>query len=175
MKAFPRGSKRRSDEEKDAVVVVVVFFLFFCCCFFCFVFFVFFVVFFVFVFFVFFYFACHYWQRPILINCVMSYYLCVLRRLIRPILALNCLLQIEQERSEEESSGFPLCTFLLGFADSFCFVFTSSPSYEASPICTILCNLFPGLCWYVEVFKGGLSLFRFFWPPWERFPACSSP
>ena len=31
------------------------------------------------------------------------------------------------------SSGFPLCTFLLGFADYFCFVFTSSPSYEASP------------------------------------------
>ena len=31
------------------------------------------------------------------------------------------------------SSGFPLCTFLLGFA-SFCFVFTSSPSYEASPL-----------------------------------------
>ena len=34
----------------------------------------------------------------------MCYYLCVLRWLIRPILALNCLLQIEQERSEEESS-----------------------------------------------------------------------
>ena len=30
--------------------------------------------------------------------------LCVLRWLMRPILALNCLLQIEQERSEEESS-----------------------------------------------------------------------
>ena len=41
------------------------------------------------------------------------------------------------------SSGFPLCTFLLGFADSFCFIFTSSPFYEASPLCTILCNLFP--------------------------------
>ena len=32
------------------------------------------------------------------------YYLCVLRWLMRPVLALNCLLQIEQERSEEESS-----------------------------------------------------------------------
>ena len=30
--------------------------------------------------------------------------LCVLRWLMRPILTLNCLLQIEQERSEEESS-----------------------------------------------------------------------
>ena len=43
------------------------------------------------------------------------------------------------------SSGFPLCTFLLGFADSFCFVFTRSPFYEASPLCMILCNLFPWL------------------------------
>ena len=33
----------------------------------------------------------------------MCYYLCVLRWLMRPILALNCLLQIEQERPEEES------------------------------------------------------------------------
>ena len=49
-------------------------------------------------------FVCHYWQRPILINCVMCYYLCVIRWLMRPILALNCLLQIEQERYEEESS-----------------------------------------------------------------------
>ena len=55
------------------------------------------------------------------------------------------------------SSGFPLCTFLLGFADSFCFVFTSSPFYEASPLCTILWNLFSWLCWYVEVFKGGFE------------------
>ena len=35
----------------------------------------------------------------------MEYYcLCVLRWLMRPILALNCLLQIVQERSEEESA-----------------------------------------------------------------------
>ena len=92
---------------------------------------------------------------------------------------LNCLLQIDldgwwdqsklpfADRTREVwgrklcwrclSSGFPLCTFLLGFADSFCFVFTSSPFYEASPLCTILCNLFPWLCWYVEVFKGGFE------------------
>ena len=49
-------------------------------------------------------FVCHYWQWPILINCVKCYYLCVLRWLMRPILALNCLLQIEQDRSVEESS-----------------------------------------------------------------------
>ena len=55
------------------------------------------------------------------------------------------------------SSGFPLCTFLLGFADSFCFIFTKSPFYEASPLCTILCNLFPWLSWYVKVFKGSFE------------------
>ena len=49
-------------------------------------------------------FFCHYWQWQILINCIMCYYLYVLRWLMRPILALNCLLQIEQERSEEKSS-----------------------------------------------------------------------
>ena len=59
------------------------------------------------------------------------------------------------------SSGFPLCTFLLGFADSFCFVFTSSPFNEASPLCMILCNLFPCLCWYVEVFKGGFTTYLY--------------
>ena len=41
---------------------------------------------------------------PILIKCVKCYYLCVIRRLMRPILTLNCLLKIEQERSEEKSS-----------------------------------------------------------------------
>ena len=55
------------------------------------------------------------------------------------------------------SSSFPLCRFLLGFADSFCFVVTSSPSYEASPLCSILCNLLKRLCWYVEFFKGGFE------------------
>ena len=55
------------------------------------------------------------------------------------------------------SSGFPLCMFLLSFAGSFCFVFTSSLFYEASPLYTILCNLFPWLSWYVEVFKGGFE------------------
>ena len=49
-------------------------------------------------------FVCHYWQWPILIKCMKCYYSCFLRWLLRPILALNCLLQIEQERSEEESS-----------------------------------------------------------------------
>ena len=78
---------------------------------------------------------------------------------MRPILALNCLLQIEQERSEEESSvGDALAlAFRCARFSSFCFVFTSTHFYEASPLSTILCNLFPCLCWYVAVFNGGLE------------------
>ena len=63
----------------------------------------------------------------------MCYYLCVLRWLMRPILALNCLLQIEQERSEEESSvGDALalafrcarfCSASLILFESTCFIF----------------------------------------------------
>ena len=84
------------------------------------------------------------------LNCVKCFCLCVLRWLMRPILALNCLLQIEQERSEEESSvGDALAlAFRWTFADSVCFVFTSTPSYEASPFCSILCNLFPDSVWW---------------------------
>ena len=66
------------------------------------------------------------------------------------------------------SAGFLLRTFLVSFADSFCFVLTSIPSYEASPLCSILCILLPWLCWYVEVFR--VSLHGFFWPPGKRFP-----
>ena len=75
-----------------------------------------------------------------------NYCSCVLRWLMRPIYC------IEQGRSEEESSvGDALCTFLLGFADTFCFVFTNT---QVSPLCSIRCNLFPQLCWYIDVFKG---------------------
>ena len=76
------------------------------------------------------------------------------------------------------SSGFPLCTFLFGFADSFRFVFTSSPFYEASPLCTILCNLlWVYLFGMLKSLREALrvSLYCFFWPPWERFPTWSSP
>ena len=48
--------------------------------------------------------ACHYWQWSVLIKRVKCYFLCVLRWLMRPILVLYCLLQIQQERSEEDSS-----------------------------------------------------------------------
>ena len=55
----------------------------------------------------------------------MRYYLCVLRRLMRPLLALNCLLQIEQERSEEESS----------VGDALALAFRYARSCSASLIC----------------------------------------
>ena len=105
-------------------------------------------------------FVCHYWQWPILINCVICYYLCVLKWLMRPILVLNCLLQIEQGRSEEESSvgdALALAFRCARFCSASLILFASySPAplfYEASPLCTILCKL----CWYVEVFKGGFE------------------
>ena len=105
-------------------------------------------------------FVCHYWQWPILINCVMCYYL------MADETNLSSKVPVADKTREFWgrklcwwclSSGFPLCTFLLGIAGSFCFVVTSSPFYEASPLCTILCNLFPWLCWYAEVFKGGFE------------------
>ena len=72
------------------------------------------------------------------------------------------------------SSGFPLGTFLIGFADSFRCVFTSTPSYEARYFVQS-CSLDS-----VDMLKSlrealRVSLYRFFWPPWERFPTCSSP
>ena len=76
---------------------------------------------------------------------------------MRPILALNCLLQIEQERSEEESSvgdALALAFHCARFCSALLILFAS---YEASPLCSVLCNLFPRLCWYVEVFKGGFE------------------
>ena len=79
---------------------------------------------------------------------------------MRPVLALNCLLQIEQERSEEESSvgdALALAFRYARFCSASLILFASysqAPhSYEASPLCSVLCNLFPRLFWYVEVFK----------------------
>ena len=109
-------------------------------------------------------FVCQYWQWPILIKCVKCYYLCVLRWLMRPILALYCLLQIAQERSEEESSlgdALTLSFRCTRFCSASLILFASyspaPPSYEASSLCSILCNLFLRLCWYVEVFQGGFE------------------
>ena len=83
---------------------------------------------------------------------------------MRPILALNCLLQIELERCEEESSvgdALALAFRCACFCSTLLILFASnSPaplSYEALPLCSILCSLISRLCWYVEVFKGGFE------------------
>ena len=131
-------------------------------------------------------FICHYWQWPILINCVKCYYLCVLSWLMRPVLALNCLLQKEQERSEEESSVGD--TFTLAFH---CARFCSASlirfaSFSPAPLlmrphhfvrsCAI-CSHNHDSVGMLKSLRETLrvSLYRFFWPPWERFPTCSSP
>ena len=65
-------------------------------------------------------------------------------------LSSKLLLQIEQERSEEESSvgdALALAFRCARFCSASLILFASySPAplfYEASPLCTILCNLFP--------------------------------
>ena len=44
-----------------------------------------------------------------------------------------------------------LCAFC--FKDSFCFKLCSSFVHEALPLCSILCSLFPGLSWNVDILK----------------------
>ena len=129
-------------------------------------------------------FVCHYWQWPILINCVMCYYLCVLRWLMRPILALNCLLQIEQERSEEESSVGDALALAFRCARFCSASLIRFASYSPAPLfmrprhfvrsCVICSHDSVGM---LKSLREALrvSLYRFFWPPWERFPTWSSP
>ena len=80
---------------------------------------------------------------------VMCYYLCVLRWLMRPILALNCLLQIEQERPEEESSVGDVLALAFRCARFCSASLILFASYSPAPLlmrlchCSILCNLFP--------------------------------
>ena len=83
---------------------------------------------------------------------------------MRPSLALNCLLQIEQERSEEDSSvgdAIALAFRCARFCSASLILFAS---YSPAPLlmrprhfvrsCAICSH---GLCWYVEVFKGGFE------------------
>ena len=77
---------------------------------------------------------------------------------MRPILALNCLLQIEQEGSEEESSvddALALAFRCARFCSASLILLTASLLMRPRHFCSILCNLCPRLCLYVEVFKGG--------------------
>ena len=103
---------------------------------------------------------------------------------MRPILALNCLLQIAQERSEEESSvgdalALAFCCAHFCLASLILFA-----SYLLAPLlmrlqhfvwsCAICSDDSVGM---LKSLREALmvSLYRFFWPPWERFPICSSP
>ena len=110
--------------------------------------------------------------------------LCVLRWLMRPILALNCLLQIEQERSEEESSvgdALALAFRCARFCSASLILFAS---YSPAPLfmrprhfvrsCAICSHDSVGM---LKSLREALrvSLYRFFWPPWERFSTWSSP
>ena len=82
---------------------------------------------------------------------------------MRPILALNCLLQIEQERSEKESSVGDALALAFRLA-LFC---SASPilfaSYSPAPLFmrprhfVRSCAICSHDCWYVEVLKGGLD------------------
>ena len=124
------------------------------------------------------------WQWRGLIRCVKCYYLWVLRWLMRPILALNCLLQIEQERSEEESfvcDALALAFYCAHFCPAllifFCFVFTTPVLMRPLHFvrsCAICSHDTVGM---LKSLREALrvSLYCFFWPPWERFPICSSP
>ena len=82
---------------------------------------------------------------------------------MRPILALNCLLQIEQNRSEEESSAsgaLALAFRCARFCSASLILFAS---YSPAPLLmrprhfvrsSAICS---HDCWYVEVFKGGFE------------------
>ena len=89
-------------------------------------------------------------------SCVL---VCFFWWLIMPIFVLNCLLQLEQVDSENDDSdddpfcsGFALFALSFCFAGSLCFIVICSLTDEATPLCSIQCNLFPGLWWYVEIF-----------------------
>ena len=129
-------------------------------------------------------FVCHYWQWPILITCEKCYRLCVLRWRIRPILALNSLLHVEQQRPEQDSSvgdALPLALRCARFCSASLILFAS---YSLAPLlmrlrhfarsCAI-CSLdsFGMLKFSREALR--VSLYRFSCPPWERLPIPSSP
>ena len=99
-------------------------------------------------------------------------------------LSSNCLLQIEQERSEEESSvgnALALAFRCARFCSASLILFAS---YSPAPLfmrprhfvrsCAICSHDSVGM---LKSLREALrvSLYRFFWPPWERFPTWSSP
>ena len=71
---------------------------------------------------------------------------------------------MEQQRSKQEAllvmHLFWLCAVHVSARIRWFFfflIFTSTSSDEASPLCSFLFNLFPWLCWYVEILEGGFQ------------------
>ena len=102
---------------------------------------------------------------------------------MRPILALNCPLQIEQERSEEESSvgdALILAFRCARFCSASLILFAS---YSPAPLLMRprrVFDLVQSVSTTVGMIKSlrealRVLLYRFSWPLWERFPTCSSP
>ena len=80
------------------------------------------------------------------------------------ILALKCRLQIEQVNSDcAESDDGPLALaflslrFLSASLHSLCFKLGGTFVDEATPLCSILSSLFPGLSWNIEIIKQGFK------------------
>ena len=90
--------------------------------------------------------------------------LCVRWLLYKPILALNCRLQIEQVNSdcaEFDDGPLALAFLSLRFLSASHILFASNLGGtfvdEATPLCSILSSLFPGLNWNIEILKRGFK------------------
>ena len=126
--------------------------------------------------------VCHYRLGPILIICMKCYclcvLLCVLTWLMRPISALNCLLQIEHERSVEESF---IDNALAQAVRWVCFCSASLirfASYSPAPLHMGPCHFARScaICSHdtVAMLKSlkehlRVYFYPFFWLPWEDF------
>ena len=129
-------------------------------------------------------------------NQMCEVLLCVLRWLMRPILALNCLLQTEQALNcllqIEEERGLRKKALLV--TDALALAFRCACFCSTSLICFALyspASLFMRPCHFAQfcaicsLYSVGMlkslkvalrvSLYHFFWPPWEGFLTCSSP
>ena len=106
-------------------------------------------------------------------QCMKCYCLYVLRWQMKPILALNCLLQIKQESSDGDALAlaFHWACFCLA-------LLILSASYSPAPLLIMPCNFAQScaICshdWVgmLKSLKGSFdwSLYHFFWPPREHF------
>ena len=120
----------------------------------------------------------------ILITCQKCYCLCFLRWLIRPITALNCLLQVEQQRSEQDSSVGDALALAFCCARFCCASLILLASYSLAPLLMRPRHFARSyaICSHdsVDMLKSlrealRMSLYRFFRPPWVHLPISSSP